>query len=178
MVMAVRVAMAAVWLTSFSNNRYVESSSNNPQIALVAIDCIRPRDARVKIYLAVTSNSWDVVQDVMTLGGRLSDEQAFESIEILRSIYPLLRDEVEAEEMRDDSWSKPDRIPGTQFSGLQMSIELSPSRKFPEIKLYVPTFQYARSTEVALSNYQQVLEKLCLDWGCDGKFEESIKTIM
>lgn len=114
----------------------------------------------------------------MTLGGRLRDEQTLESLEILRSIYPLLRDEAGgAEAQRDDAWSKPDRIPGTAFSGLTISVELSPGRKIPEMKLYVPIFQYASSTGAGLGNYQKVLEKLGLDWGRDGKFEEFMKTM-
>lgn len=126
----------------------------------------------------VQNNSWDVVQDFMTLGGRLRDEQTLESLEILRSIYPLLRDEVGgAEAQRDDGWSKPDRVPGTAFSGLTISAELSPGRKTPEMKLYVPILQYASSTGASLGNYQKVLEKLGLDWGRDGKFEEFMKTM-
>lgn len=170
--------MAANRLTPLSKHRYLDSCSNDAQVALVAIDCVNPKDARVKIYLAVSSNSWDVMEDVMTLGGRLSDEQTLESLEILRSIYPLLRDEDEAAKTPDHTWSKPDRIPGTQFSGLQVTVELNPGRKVPEMKVYVPTFQYARSTKVALRNYQKVLEKLGLDWGHDSKFEESMKTIL
>lgn len=112
----------------------------------------------------------------MTLGGRLRDEQTVESLEILRSIYPLLRDEAWGPEaQRDDAWSKPDRIPGTAFSGLTISVELSPGRKIPEMKLYVPIFQYASSTARGLRNYQKVLEKLGLDWGRNGKFEESMR---
>lgn len=112
----------------------------------------------------------------MTLGGRLRDEQTAESLKTLKSIYPLLRDE--AGEQRDDAWSKPDRTPGTQFSGLHITVELSPGREVPEVKVYVPTFQYAPSTEVAVGNYQKALEKLGLDWGRDGKFEQSMKTIL
>lgn len=126
----------------------------------------------------VQNNSWDVVRDFMTLGGRLRDEQTLESLEILRSIYPLLRDEAWGPEaQRGDAWSKPDRIPKTAFSGLTVSVELSPGRKTPEMKLYVPIFQYASSTEAGLANYQKVLEKLGLNWGRDGKFEEFMKTM-
>lgn len=139
------------------------------------MDCVDPKDARIKIYMNIRSNSWNNVVDVMTLGGRLNDEHTLKGIEILKGLYHLLRDEPEG---HDDDWSKTEHITGIPFSGLQFSVELTASKAIPEVKLYVPMFQYAETTTKALENFETVLKKLDHEWGHTERYTSTMKQIL
>jgi DMATS type aromatic prenyltransferase len=73
---------------------------------LVGIDCVDPKtrkDARVKCYIHTSGNSFAVVRDVLTLGGRLTDETSLKRVEILKTIWPMLINEPEGLNTADES---------------------------------------------------------------------------
>lgn len=161
-------------------------------LIFVGIDCVDPttnKGARVKVYLHTSSNSFAVARDVMTLGGRLTDETSLKRVEVLRSIWPLLRNEqpgqgpdpdaiTTAGKDEYDTWDKPERIAGTPFSGLQYNVELSPGKTGLETKCYVPLFQHNKDAEEADASMERVLKKLGHDWGSSGKYRETVKTVL
>lgn len=161
-------------------------------LIFVGIDCVDPeanKGARVKVYLHTSSNSFAVARDVMTLGGRLTDETALKRVEVLRSIWPLLRNEkpgqgpdpeatATADKEAYDAWEKPERITGTPFSGLQFNVELSPSKTGVETKAYCPLFQHNANAEEAEASMEKVLKKLGHDWGHSGKYRETVKSVL
>lgn len=159
---------------------YLATCTHDAMLIFVGIDCVDPtinKKARVKVYLHTSSNAFSVVRDVMTLGGRLNDESSIKRIEMLKSIWPLALNEVDGEHAMDETWSKPDRVPGTPFSGLQYNIELSPGKTTLNTQLYVPMFQYAPSADVAEANLEAILKKLDHDWGYNGKFRDTMDTV-
>lgn len=51
---------------------YIRSKINDrPEIEFVAIDCVKPLQSRIKVYLRSQETTFDSVVHVMTLGGRL-----------------------------------------------------------------------------------------------------------
>ena len=168
---------------------YLANVKYDATLIFVGIDCLDPTvntGARVKVYLHTSSNSFAVARDVMTLGGRLTDETSLKRVEVLRSIWPLLRNEkpgqgpdpnATATADRDayDAWEKPERITGTPLSGLQYNVELNPSKPGLETKCYVPPFQHNASAEESEANMGKILDKLQHDWGHSGKYSAAVQ---
>ncbi|KAK7747834.1 hypothetical protein SLS53_001083 [Cytospora paraplurivora] len=154
---------------------YLNERKGKMNVVLLGIDCIDPKDARVKIYTNVKANSWESVVDFWTLGGRLNDETTLKGLEIVRSIFPILMDEPDI--LKDETWCKPERIKGIPFNGLQFSVELAPGRALPEIKLYVPMCQYNRNTQVLQKNVEAALKKMNHEWGHNGKYMDAMKAV-
>lgn len=149
------------------------------QPIFLGVDCVDPNKekARVKLYLYSSSNAFAVVRDIMTLGGRLDDDITRKRIEMLHSIWDLLRDEVGGEHAADDNWSKPERIPGTPFR-MQYNIELTPDKAALETKCYVPVFQFADSAAVVEKNLEAILTKVGHEWGSSGRFRQTMDTVL
>ncbi|KAL2194751.1 tryptophan dimethylallyltransferase-domain-containing protein [Corynascus similis CBS 632.67] len=134
----------------------------------------------------IADNSFAVASDVMTLGGRLTDETSLKRVEILRTLWPLLRNEKPGQDGRPDpeadpeaweKWEKPERITGTPLSGLQYNVELSPSKPGSlEMKCYVPLFQHNATAEESEASMEKVLDKLQHDWGSStGKYSAAVR---
>ena len=156
-------------------NRWSAASPHDPRLMLVGMDCGEPRDSRLKIYLVTSKNSWATVQDVMTLGGRLDDEPTRKQLALLRKIWPYLINEPDNTRIADENWCKPERMPRVGFFGLMYSLEIKPGRPTPEVKLYVPLFQYAESWAIAENNMETVLKLLDIDWGHSGKYRQAME---
>lgn len=163
------------------NTRYISSCKHDAMLPLVGIDCVDPRkckDARVKCYIHTSGNSFAVVRDVLTLGGRLTDETSLKRVEILKTIWPWLINEPEDLQAVDESWSKPERINRTGYSGIQYTVEITPGKAIPDTKIYVPLFQYTDSSEVAERNFESVLKKLDNEWGHSGRYRKTMQSIL
>lgn len=154
-------------------------------IIFVGIDCVDPTQnngARIKVYMHTTSNSFAVASDVMTLGGRLTDETSLKRVELLRGLWPLLRNEKPgegpdpvAEPEAWEKWEKPERITGTPLSGLQYNVELNPSKPGLEMKSYVPLFQHNATAKESEESMEKILTKLNHEWGIYGKYSLAVK---
>lgn len=152
-------------------------------VIFVGIDCVDPTvntNARIKVYMHTASNSFAVASDVMTLGGRLTDETSLKRVEILRTLWPLLRNEKPGQgpdpsDPAWDAWEKPERITGTPLSGLQYNVELNPSKPGLEMKSYVPLFQHNATAKESEESMERVLEKLGHEWGVCGKYSMAVK---
>ncbi|KAL2803102.1 aromatic prenyltransferase [Aspergillus granulosus] len=141
---------------------YLSTCTNDAMLPLVGIDCLDPRthkNARVKCYLHTSNNSFAVVRDVLTLGGRLNDAISLKRVETLKSIWPFLINELEGPQ--SDAYT----------------IEITPGQAIPDTKVYVPLFQYTDSSGVAERNFESALKKLGNDWGVSGKYRRVMQGI-
>ncbi len=151
---------------------------------MVGIDCLDPtthQDGRVKVYFHTGSNTFAAVRDVVTLGGRLDDEFTLKKVDLLRSVWHLLLNEHDGgldEHDKIDTWSKQERAPGTPFSGLLYSVDLAAGRGMPDIKTYVPVFQYAERSETVGRNTDAILRMLGHEWGRTGRFSEVTSAVL
>ncbi|KAK4041317.1 tryptophan dimethylallyltransferase-domain-containing protein [Parachaetomium inaequale] len=156
-------------------------STSSNQFTLDALRRMQPYGEKLGPGLDVISdNSFAVASDVMTLGGRLTDETTLKRVEILRTLWPLLRNEKPGEgpdpsDAAWDAWEKPERITGTPLSGLQYNVELNPSKPGLEMKSYVPLFQHNASAQESEANMERILRKLEHEWGSNGKYSAAIK---
>jgi DMATS type aromatic prenyltransferase len=86
-----------------------------PLTVVIGIDCVSPEEgARVKIYIEPQSNTWEAVQEHVTLGGKRKDKTTLDGLSILHDMWNLLINELEDREI-DDKFSKEilEKKPGT-----------------------------------------------------------------
>lgn len=159
---------------------YLATSKNNDELVLIGIDCLDPtkHKARLKCYLHVNNLAFSSVRDTMTLGGRLNDELSLKRVETLRSLWPILMSQPEGEDIPDESWQKPARIPNSHYARLQYTIEFTPGKPIPDTKVYVPTFQFAESAETLEKNFERILKELDHEWGQSGKYRETMGAVL
>jgi DMATS type aromatic prenyltransferase len=161
----------------FTKLRYLLSESGKKHevgFHIIAVENLDPEEGRIKIYVDVNNNSWNVVRDVMTLGGRLNDEVSLRGLEILKSIYHLIRDEPED---RPDDYSKP-FPPDMPFPGIQFGFDLTAGNPIPSIKLYGHMRRLSNfDSKKAADNQVKILQKLGHPWGFNGQLETVMKSV-
>ncbi|GIK05236.1 aromatic prenyltransferase [Aspergillus viridinutans] len=161
-------------LAQFLTERSVPST-----IELVGIDCVDEAslsDARVKLYVHSMSNSFNTVRDYVTLGGRLQDATTLKGLAVLRDIWHLLLQEPEG--IVGDDYNKPLNDGSMLCQRLYFSFEMRPGREFPEVKTYLPTWNYARSDEAIVQNYEEVFRKCGHEWGMDGRYKKVFESAL
>ncbi|KAI6622352.1 hypothetical protein MCOR07_004437 [Pyricularia oryzae] len=117
-----------------------------------------PRRLLGQIYAHLSErNSWQVVRDIVTFGGKATDPERLQSLDVLHSIWDLLRNEHDGG--RDD-FDKPLRHPSSFLGSVMFSFEIIPGRHVPEVKVYLPMWQYAPSDGHIAKNLVTVFNKL------------------
>ncbi|KAG8420629.1 hypothetical protein J3459_010887 [Metarhizium acridum] len=165
------------------NSKAVEAISEfllegvvSPSIDMLSIDLVKEEDlhgARVKMYLHTTTNSFNTVRQCLTLGGRRQDETTVKGLETLRTIWHLMIQE--KDEVADD-YEKPVNDAAQQAMKLFLSLEITPGRDLPEVKLYVPVFTYMKSDAETVENFEIMLEKCNQEWASSGKYRDMFET--
>ncbi|EFY87829.1 aromatic prenyl transferase [Metarhizium acridum CQMa 102] len=148
----------------------------SPSIDMLSIDLVKEEDlhgARVKMYLHTTTNSFNTVRQCLTLGGRRQDETTIKGLETLRTIWHLMIQE--KDEVADD-YEKPVNDAAQQAMKLFLSLEITPGRDLPEVKLYVPVFTYMKSDAETVENFEIMLEKCNQEWASSGKYRDMFET--
>ncbi|KAI3544795.1 aromatic prenyltransferase [Colletotrichum filicis] len=139
-------------------------------VEMIALDCIDPAEgARVKVYARTRSNAFNVVRNVVTLGGQIKDEATLKGLEILKGIWHLLHNEAEP---HDDDWNKEPKMVNTLHKGICYGFELKPGAKWPEVKAYVPLWQYADSDAVISANLAQAFRSR--GWAVAEKYQDDM----
>ncbi|KAK1994604.1 aromatic prenyltransferase [Colletotrichum falcatum] len=129
-------------------------------VEMMAIDCVDPSKARVKVYARTVSNSKSVLADVMTLGGTQTDEATLKGVEASEKVWHLLLDEPQgmALDQRKDA-----RDMQTLHKGICFAFELKQGVERIDIKAHLPWAQTARSDAQTIENFTQALRSLGLD---------------
>ncbi|KAJ4387220.1 hypothetical protein N0V93_007809 [Gnomoniopsis smithogilvyi] len=137
---------------------YWDSCPEKLTLDMIGMDCIDPSKARIKIYAHIpTRNSWNVVRDVATFGGQATDPDRVKGLDVLHSIWNLLRNE---HADGDDDFDKPLRHPTSFLGSIMFSFEIVPGLQIPDVKIYVPMWQYAPSDGHVARNLISVFRKL------------------
>jgi DMATS type aromatic prenyltransferase len=124
---------------------------------MIGVDCVEPKNARLKLYGMAPSNAWNLMEDVMTLGGRLTDPETMRGVQMFREIYPLLMNEERG--ALDPARSKEPRNPGTAHKGTIHSFEMKPGRELPEPKVYLPIWQFAEKEGQNVATMQKIFRR-------------------
>ncbi|RYP13184.1 hypothetical protein DL765_007011 [Monosporascus sp. GIB2] len=142
-------------------------------IQMIGIDCVAPEaGARVRLCTRTESNAWDNTRHHVTLGGRRNDETALKGQEILGEIWNLLLDEPEA--TADSSVSKPaSDSTNVRHTSVIYSREAQPGKDLPDVRVYVPLWQYSSSNRTIAGNLEEVFRKQGWSWGTNGTYRKS-----
>ncbi|KAJ4413757.1 hypothetical protein N0V82_008346 [Gnomoniopsis sp. IMI 355080] len=150
--------MLAAWellKTFFSSH-----GEDNINIYFLAIDCLATQSEsnkaqpRFKIYAHTHANSLALAREVLTLGGRLPPSSA----EFLPTVWPFLMDMEDVPRAQMESLEKPLNEPDSKYCGLCFAFELVPGKAVPQVKMYVPMWQYARDEAGTVERYQRILQ--------------------
>ncbi|MAD85006.1 MAG: hypothetical protein CL912_18765 [Deltaproteobacteria bacterium] len=95
-------------------------------IEMMAIDCIDPYKARIKLYVKENVASFENVKTIYTLGGRRSGAEIDKGLGAFEKFWVALFGDMENTELE----------PAFLFLGL----EVIPGVEMPEVKLYVPAW--------------------------------------
>ncbi|GJC96704.1 dimethylallyl tryptophan synthase [Colletotrichum higginsianum] len=133
-------------------------------VEMMAIDCVDPGKARVKVYARTASNSRSVLADVFTLGGAQTDEATLRGVETAEKVWHLLLDEPEG--MAPDQ-RKECRDTRTLHKGICFAFELRPGAERIDIKAHLPWGQTSRSDARTVDNFSQALRNLGWDESAD-----------
>ena len=120
---------------------------------LVAVDCIEPVKSRLKIYAMAQSNAFNVMRDSMTLGGQKTDPETLRGVDCLESIYHLLMGE---KRPLSPSTTKKGWSTSKTHQATILSWEMKPGRLMPEVKIYLPMWQFAQSEAAIVDNMGEI----------------------
>ncbi|KAI8160755.1 hypothetical protein K4K49_006287 [Colletotrichum sp. SAR 10_70] len=126
----------------------------NINIYFLAIDCLPyEMQPRFKIYAHTHANSLASARGIFTLGGRLAH-----STDFLPQVWPLLMDMEDVPQTSMDDLEKPLNDPDSKYCGLCFAFEMTPSQNVPQVKMYVPMWQYARDKAGVVERYDRILQ--------------------
>lgn len=163
---------------------FLHSLSIPWSVQLVSMDLRDPvqgllsgNGSRIKIYAATAENSWSVVRNFITLGGRRKDHATMEGLGHLADIWHLLLNEPDGIigiADKGEDWNKFGRMSSLGL-GILYSFDIIPESPLPEVKVQVPIFDYARSPESIIHNIEHVFKMQQWSWWERGQFEELIR---
>ncbi|KAH9208495.1 tryptophan dimethylallyltransferase-domain-containing protein [Leptodontidium sp. 2 PMI_412] len=151
--------------TTPSTNKVVSNLDGEEQeksIEMMAIDCISPSKARIKMYVKENIASFANVKNIYTPGRRRSGAEIDEGLAAFEEFWVSLSGDTESTQFK----------PAFLFLGL----EIIPGVEMPDVKLYVPAWTcpfgdqeitarlggYFKSQDWAIgSTYDDDFQKLC-----------------
>lgn len=118
----------------------VQRQAHDPiQIIGLAVDCVDPALARLRIYLRSQDTSFNTVQSVLTLDGRIPT-WTNEAIADLWNLWKLVLDLPQKHSMND-----PLGRVSHETSGMLYNFDIQPHKTWPESKLYIPVKHYGKN---------------------------------
>ncbi|KAK8133238.1 tryptophan dimethylallyltransferase domain-containing protein [Apiospora kogelbergensis] len=144
---------------------FMKSSPDVMEVLMTGVDAADPATARIKLYTYLRdANSWECVRRAWTLGGAAADdEDRMTGLALLRSIWPLLMDEAATPWSRLETLQKPPRVSLSFLGTLLLTYEFRHDTRVPDVKLYLPLWQYAPTDRRIADNVAEILRTL--GWG-------------
>lgn len=146
-------------------------------LVMIGLDSVDPTvgTPRAKVYGNVyTSNSWNVVSNVYTLGGKVTDPERIEGLERLKSVWHLLLSEKEPLPVE---YSKPLRDVTSPHGAFTTSFEMKPRCVAPDVKIYISVWQYGKDDFDIATNLIAALRLLGFHREADGYFDFLKRTL-
>lgn len=138
-------------------SQFLSTYKERIPVEMIAIDCIDPQKARIKVYGRTKTNSKATIRDVCTLGGTQTDDLTMRGIEHLHGIWHLIMDEPSG--LAEDQ-SKPPRCPNDHHLGICFVFEMRPDQDRIEVKCHLPWAQTNSKDIRTIANFTEALERL------------------
>ncbi|ORY60826.1 aromatic prenyltransferase [Pseudomassariella vexata] len=129
-------------------------------VEMIAIDCIDPTKARIKVYARSKSVSKATLRNGVTLGGAQMNEMTMDSLKNLEKIWHLVFDE------RGGMMEEQDKMPQNQKTihhGICFVFEMRAGVEHIDVKAHVPWVNYSESDMHAAANFTSMLKLLGWD---------------
>ncbi|GKT42565.1 4-O-dimethylallyl-L-tyrosine synthase [Colletotrichum spaethianum] len=133
------------------------------ETGILAIDCLAPQDARIKVYIRAKHTTFDYMMDCITLGGRL--DMSGEAIDDLKDFWRTF--------LADAPDILPEDAPGRASPGfyytlgcgraISPKVYISPnyfSKNDVDVLARLRTFFASRRTDSMMDNYEQALKDI------------------
>lgn len=147
---------------------------------MLAIDCVKPKESRMKLYFQTPHTSFDSVRAIMTLGGQIQgvDDALEELYGLLKLVVSLDKDFPSSQELPAPASAAVDHFADLHIlgSGYLYYFDIAPGSSMPNIKFYVPirhygendlkiaqgliNFMESRGRGQYVKNYMRILESL------------------
>ncbi|KAF2711257.1 aromatic prenyltransferase [Pleomassaria siparia CBS 279.74] len=142
-------------MQSFNSiHQYLENldATEQARTEMLAIDCIDPKKARIKIYLRSPRTSFDSVLQMICLGGRLQP-WSNSSIHALRTLWKLTLS-------LNDAVSDADPLPSKSHrtAGIIYYFDIRIGASVPACKVYIPVKHYGQDDQKIATGFQKYLD--------------------
>ncbi|WQF87968.1 Putative aromatic prenyltransferase [Colletotrichum destructivum] len=133
----------------------VNDGGEKMNIDFLAIDCLAPsKEPRFKVYVSSHFKSLAGVREAFTLGGLLPRSSA----DFLSQVWPQLMDMEDVSPAAMEDMEKPLSNPDSHYKGVGFAFSVVPGQAVPQIKMYVPMWQFAHDEAKIVECYQRVLQ--------------------
>ncbi|KAK1994701.1 aromatic prenyltransferase [Colletotrichum falcatum] len=124
-------------------------------IDFLAIDCLAPRkEPRFKVYVSTYFKSLAAVREVFTLGGLLPRSSA----DFLPQVWSQLMDMEDVPQTEMENLERPLNDLNSHYKGVGFAFSVVPGQAVPQIKMYVPMWQFARDESRIVESYRRILQ--------------------
>ncbi|MCJ1376203.1 hypothetical protein MMC20_007444 [Loxospora ochrophaea] len=140
-------------------------------VEILAIDCVSPMEARLKIYLRSPDTSFDSVQEMVTLGDQKRCLQIANRLKDLRELWDAVTYNGKPKDASQNLWDLTHRT-----AGILYNFEIRAGQQDPIPKVYIPVRHYGqndlavieglwgwlkdRELDSAIKNYTNALTQL------------------
>ncbi|KAI0973509.1 tryptophan dimethylallyltransferase-domain-containing protein [Xylaria arbuscula] len=113
---------------------------------MLAIDLIKPSEARFKIYFRCRETSFESLSNIMTLGGRTRTSKMERGLAELYSLWKLLFEVDESDELAENNH---------RTAGMLYNVEFRLGDKSPVAKVYFPVRHYSRTDKLVIQGLDE-----------------------
>lgn len=115
---------------------------------MLAIDCVKPSESRLKLYVQTPHTSFNSVRRIMTMGGKIKGvEKGLEELEeLIKLVLSLPSDFPSAADLPATQGYAVSHFTEDQHlvEGYMYYFDIAPGSSLPDIKFYLPTRRYGK----------------------------------
>ena len=152
---------------------YVElpPTGDSIDVEILAVDCTRPDQGRLKIYARSRSTSFESAKTILTLGGGLASPKLDQSLQQLEVLWRLLFGSGRTN-------SEPMLSRDHRTAGILYNFEIRPGSPLPVPKIYLPVRHYSQSDSHILEGLGTYFQKAAKGLESYNRYTEAMTKLM
>ena len=142
---------------------YIDNSPHQKiEVEILAIDCVLPTNARIKIYVRSPHTSFRSVEDIMTLGDQNRRLQIAKGLEELHKLWDLVIGDGTVKSASEELKHVSHRT-----AGILYNFEIQHGKRELVPKVYIPVRHYGKNDLAVMQGLRSWLQMRDLDWAGD-----------
>ena len=139
---------------------YIDNSPHQEiEVEILAIDCVLPTKARLKIYVRSPHTSFRSVEDIMTLGDQNRRLQMAKSLEELHKLWDRVTGDGRTKSASEDLEHVSHRT-----AGILYNFEIQHGKQELVPKVYIPVRHYGKNDLAVMQGLRSWLQMKKMDW--------------